>query len=357
MRPTNTWPIRIAALLALAGTWTMLTGCPAPGTTQEPATDPANVRSGPYLGQPYPGNEPEVFAPGIVSTALYERDLTVTPDGRELYFSVVLGGYERSAIVTTRERPDGTWTEPHVAPFSGRYRDLEPALAPDGSRLYFVSYRPHDGKGEEREDTDLWVVDRSDDGWGTPVPLPAPVNSDLSEFFPTVTRDGTLYFTRDGEGGASALYRARPAADGGYAEPERLPEAVNSVAAQFNGWVDPDERFLVFGAFGRDDSRGGTDYYVSFRSEDDDWTGPVNLGDRINTKSGLEFSPSISPDGRWMFFMATRSRFESADFRLPETTAEIRELADGPRNGLPDIWWVDAAFLETLAPEKGDIPL
>ena len=78
--------------------------------------------------------------------------------------------------------------------------------------------------------------------WLFPRRLPAPVNSALSEFFPTVTRDGTLYFTQDGDGGASALYRARPTADGGYAEPERLPEAVNSVAAQFNGWIDPDDR-------------------------------------------------------------------------------------------------------------------
>ena len=341
---------RNEALLVLLA-FTMVTGCAAPGGSDAPAVEQPQARSGPYLGQPLPGDEPELFAPGIVSTGLYERDLTVTPDGSELFFSIVLGNYERSAIVGVREGADGRWSAPQVAAFSGRYRDLEPALSPDGSRLYFMSYRPHDGVGEERDDTDLWAVDRAADGsWGTPFPLPPPVNSEISEFFPTVTRGGTLYFTRDGAQGASALYRARPTADGGYDEPVRLPEAVNSVAAQFNGWIDPDERFLIFGAFGREDSLGGSDYYVSFRSDDDIWTGPVSLGARINTPSGLEYSPSLSPDGSVFFFMATRSRYAASDFAFPRTTAEVRAMADGPGNGLPDIWWVDASVLDALRP-------
>jgi len=335
----------IAAALALLAVAT-LAGCVA-GPAAPVGPPP---RTGPYLGETPPGAAPALFAPGIVSTAQFERDLTVTPDGRELFFTVVLGNYERSAIVTARENADGAWGEPEVASFSGRHKDLEPALSPDGSRLYFASYRPREGEGPAREDTDLWAVERTEDGWGEPFRLPAPVNSDGSEFFPTVTRDGTLYFTRDGEGGASALFRARPTADGGWGEPERLPAQVNAGDAQFNGWVDPDERFVVFGAFGLDDSRGSADYYVSFRDDDDAWVGPINLGDTINTASGLEYSPSLSPDGRWFFFMASRSAFSDPDFVVPRSAAELRAVSAGPRNGQPDIWWVDAAFLDRLRP-------
>jgi len=44
--------------------------------------------SGPYLGQVPPGNTPELFAPGIISTPMYTRDITMTPDGKEIYFCI-----------------------------------------------------------------------------------------------------------------------------------------------------------------------------------------------------------------------------------------------------------------------------
>ena len=45
--------------------------------------------SGPYLGQTLPGNTPQVFAPGIISTGKNECQIVVSPDGKELYFSVL----------------------------------------------------------------------------------------------------------------------------------------------------------------------------------------------------------------------------------------------------------------------------
>ena len=36
---------------------------------------------GDYLGQVPPGDEPEIFAPGILSTGLYTRDIAMTPEG------------------------------------------------------------------------------------------------------------------------------------------------------------------------------------------------------------------------------------------------------------------------------------
>ena len=44
--------------------------------------------SGPYLGQKPPGDTPELFAPGIISTAMYTRDITIMPDGKEIYFCI-----------------------------------------------------------------------------------------------------------------------------------------------------------------------------------------------------------------------------------------------------------------------------
>ncbi len=56
---------------------------------------------GPYLGQEPPGFEPRLFAPGVVSTGLATRDIAITPDGNELYFSVALGA--KTMIMVTRQ--------------------------------------------------------------------------------------------------------------------------------------------------------------------------------------------------------------------------------------------------------------
>ena len=319
-------------------------------------SDPANPGSisafpelrGPYLGQKPPGLEPEIFAPGIVSTGLATRDVAMTPDGSELYYSVSLGG--RTMIMVTRLL-DGVWTEPVVAPFSGRYLDIEPVISPDGGRFFFLSTRPQPGQ-EERSGwvyQDIWVMDREGDTWGTPYNLGPPVNSDAPEFFPSVTADGTLYFTREGEDRVSATWRSR-LVDGAYAEPERMPPQVNCGSDRFNVSVAPDESFAIVPSVGRDDSFGGVDYYVVFRADDDTWSEPVNLGSAINQPDGREWSASLSPDGKYLFFMSSRAYGETDIPLTSRSITELLELSTEPGWGSSDIWWVSAQVIEQLRP-------
>ena len=305
--------------------------------------------SGPYLGQKAPGLEPELFAPGVVSTGLQTRDVAMTPDGRELYFSVTAG--DLTAIMVTRQR-GGAWSEPEVAPFSGRFRDIEPAIAPDGQRFFFLSTRPQ-AHQEPREGwvyQDIWAMDREGDGWGEPYNLGQPVNTEAPEYFPSVTADGTLYFTREHPDGVSFTYLSR-FVDGAYAEPELLPPQVNCGSNRANVFVAPDESFAIVPAMGREDGLGGFDYFVTFRESDDSWSEPVNLGPTINQADGREWSASLSPDGRYLFFMSSR-QVAGADALL--TGRSIRELLDlslEPGHGSSDIWWVSADVIHRLRPE------
>lgn len=335
----------LAAFLAL------LAACaPCPEEeTSSPAETGFPVLTGDYLGQTPPGEVAELFAPGIVSTGVYERDVAMTPEGDELYFCAILGNYDFAAIMVTRREESG-WTEPRVAPFSGRWEDIEPAISPDGSLFLFASFRPRELETARREDSDIWLMERTEDGWGEPFDAGPPVNTEGSEFFPSITADGTLYFTRDEADRKSFLYRSRRV-DGRWTEPERLPEQVNAGDYQFNGYVAPDESYLIYGAAGREDSLGGTDYYIAFRNDDDTWTRSVNLGERVNTDSRLEYSPYVSPDGKYLFFMAARHRFEGAAAGPPMSARDIARLHAEPRNGLPDIWWIDAGFLGKLRSE------
>jgi len=303
---------------------------------------------GPYLGQEPPGPEPKIFAPGVVSTGLATRDIAMTPDGNELYFSVTLGA--KTMIMVTLQI-NGIWTEPEVAPFSGRYLDIEPSISADGQRFFFLSTRPQPGQEEKPGWVyqDIWVMDREDDGWGEPYNLGPPVNSDAPEYFPSVTSDGTLYFTREGADQVSATYRSR-FVDGGYTEPELLPPQVNCGTNRFNVFVAPDETFAIVPNVGREDSLGGVDYYVVFRSEDDTWSEPVNMGPAINQPAGREWSASVSPDGKYLFFMSSRAD-EKLDVAMTgRSITELLELSTQPGLGSSDIWWVSADVIEELRP-------
>ncbi len=311
--------------------------------------------TGEYLGQMPPREDAELFAPGIVSAGMHTRDVAITPDGRELYFGLMVGGL---SVIMQTKLDDGAWTRPEVAPFSGNpaFLDLEPAISPDGRRFFFLSTRPPPGVEPDPADIgrwvnqDIWVMDRQGNGWGQPYNLGPPVNSDAPEFFPSTTRDGTIYFTREApDTRESYIYRSR-LIDGAYAEPQRLGPQVNSTGAQYNAFISPDESYLIVSTAGRNDTRGGSDYYVVFRNEDDTWLEPVNLGDEINTRGG-EWSPYVSPDGRFFFFMSTRPPSSGSH---PERLSYdyLRELHGRSPNGDAAVYWVDASFIEELRPES-----
>jgi hypothetical protein len=302
--------------------------------------------TGDYLGQGVPGDRAEIFAPGIVSTGLYTRDLTMTPEGDEIYFCANIGGFSYAAIMVTRLEA-GRWTEPEVASFSGDsgVMDIEPFISPDGKRFFFMSTRGDSAQGVEAGNQDIWVMDREGEGWSNPYNLAAPINTELAEYFPSVTRDGSLYFTREGDPASNGMYRSR-LKDGVYQEPERLPDSVNAGRARFNGSISPDESFLILPIFGLEDSFGGTDYYIFFRSEEDQWAGPFHLDERVNSEGRQESSASLSPDGKYLFFMSERKVTppEKLDWQ------GMKNMHNEPGYGLPCIWWIETSCIEELRP-------
>jgi hypothetical protein len=305
--------------------------------------------TGDYLGQELPGEEPEVFASGIISKGMFERDMAISPDGDEIYYSVIMGRFDYTMIMVVK-RENGVWGEPEVAEFSGnpKWKDLEPFISPDGKRFFFMSNRPDTTNGEtEPGDEDIWVMDRTGSVWSAPYNLGEPVSSDKEEYFPSVTKDGTIYFTRQEKGSPIGhIYRSR-LINGEYTEPEKLPEEVNSGQAQYNAFIAPDESYIIVPTYGREDSGGGTDYYISFRNENDEWTGPFNMGDKINSESNSEYSAYVSPDGKFIFFMSDRKKPLS---ELPgKFDGEYLEgFHNSSQNGYPDIYWMRADFIDEL---------
>src|SRR4051794_8243751 len=105
-----------------------------------------------------------------------------------------------------------------------------PIQSPDGLSLYFASTRPGGLGGQ-----DIWVAQRDDsnDGWGTPVNVGAPVNSTADDFCPSPARGHRFFFVsaRAGGCGGADIYATRLEGDG-FAEPQNLGCEINSVGGE-----------------------------------------------------------------------------------------------------------------------------
>lgn len=144
---------------------------------------------------------PKLFAPESAWPEGDDSAPAFTPDGKTVFFT------HRNGAITIMMATlhDGVWSRPQVAPFSGEWRDIEPAMAPDGSYLVFISNRPataggepltgyFGGRSQAGKGGNIWRVDRRGDGWGEPVRLPDIINSNSAIYSPAIAGDGSIYF-------------------------------------------------------------------------------------------------------------------------------------------------------------------
>lgn len=307
------------------------------------------VIRGDYFGQTPPGDSARLFAPGIISTGMNERDFAITPDGNEIFFCREAGNYRYATIFYSR-RSDDVWSSPEVFKFCTNpdYKYIEPHLSPDGAKLYFISTMPADTASEGNED--IWVCTKKDGKWSEPRNLGAPVNTLSKEYFPSVTVDGTVYYTRpDTATNEESIFRSR-LVDGAYQAPEKLGPNVNIGRARYNAFVAPDESYIIIPAYGMPDSFGATDYYISFRDSLDNWSQPANMGSGINSAFSREWSASVSADGKYIFFMSDRMGNTGLGKLSTET---LQQFHNSPQNGNTDIYWISTSVIEELREKAG----
>ena len=197
------------------------------------------------------------------STDANEGRLVITPDGRQVYFHRLVDGVQ---TLLESHRVAGAWSEPAPLPFRTAVDEFDPFITADGRTLYYTSFRTVDGTGGQANG-DLWKVERTADGWGAPVRLGPEVNTDANEFYPSLTRDGTLMFNSDREGGVGAwdLYQARPTRRGGFRPAELLPGEVNTEIWEYNPAPSPGGRLLAFGSLDPDPAAPYSDIFFALK--------------------------------------------------------------------------------------------
>jgi hypothetical protein len=252
--------------------------------------------------------------------------------------STIMAPKNLASVIVVSYQRDGNWTPLEVAPFSGEHADIEPAFSPDGDTLFFASKRPKPDR--EGSDWDLWRVAFRNRTWGEPEHLGDEINTPGNEFYPSVSSNGTLYFTatREDTIGKEDLYRVL-VQNGKYTGVENLGEPVNSTAYEFNAFIAPDESYLIFGSQGRETNIGGGDLYISYR-QDGKFAAPKLLSSKINT-ARLDYCPSVHHG----YFYYTSEKISDANEKW--TMQDMAAWYDSPGNGLGNIYRI--SFNEILA--------
>lgn len=256
---------------------------------------------GKYLGLKEPGTVPEAFAPELFLDIYRPHSAPAfSPDGKEIYWEgMFMQGSNDIPRIWHMKEVDGKWQAPQVASFSD-YPSGGPAFSYDGKKLFFFSMKPR--TDQPARDTDLWYVERQGDDWNEPRHLNSPVNDDgVSETYPFLAKDGTLYFNFAGSKGSGLSKSAF--VNGTYTKPENLGDLFDS------DYVDnyKDMPYIILMSDRRKE-RFHYEMFISFHMPDGRWSKPIFMGENLHQgkRAGLG---RVTPDGKHLFFIRDFSFF------------------------------------------------
>lgn len=181
-----------------------------------------------------------------------------------------------------------------------KLEEYSPALTIDGKTIFFTF---RDSRmAYQFQNEDIFFSEYGKDGWTKAKPIGPPINTQENEGAFSVSADGKyIFFTacnKPGGAGQCDIWLTMNK-DGEWSVPMNLGKRINTKYWESQPSISSDGRRLYFTS-NRPGGYGKTDLYVSTFS-DSGWSQPVNLGPEINTSMDEQF-PFIHPDGVTLYF-------------------------------------------------------
>jgi Tol biopolymer transport system component len=259
---------------------------------------------GKYIGKKPPGPKPELFDHGEITGDHRLFNISFSPNNKELFFSYnkTAPDYKGPAYeIKYMKRVKNVWNGPDTY-FSGKYADADITFSPDGKRVFFASDRPH----PKSADMDIYYLEKSGDSWSKPIYAGIEVNTVHNEVYPTFSLKGNLFFAsnRPGGYGDKDIYRAE-LKNGLFTNVKNLGEAINTEHLESDCFIAPDESYILFNT-SRPENKKRIHIYISFQNCRGKWTKAVKLPEIINVKGEHTGFPTITSDGKYLFYSAHR---------------------------------------------------
>ncbi|MEJ5244881.1 MAG: OmpA family protein [Bacteroidota bacterium] len=191
------------------------------------------------------------------------------------------------------------------------------SISADGRTLYFTGCNRPDGIG----DCDIYKTTIEGDRWGRPVNLGKNINSEVFDSQPSIAPDQSrLYFVSTRRGPNSDGRNVPKNFDIWYSDwdydleewkPAKNLEAINTKGREVSPFIAADNQTLFFASDGHKPNYGGLDFYVTrYDPVTKTWSTPENLGEPINTKEDEMFI-TLPASGDILYFSSRRTDIPS----------------------------------------------
>jgi outer membrane protein OmpA-like peptidoglycan-associated protein len=186
------------------------------------------------------------------------------------------------------------------------YDEYWPSLTADGQTLVITVLTPIQANGgffQARKQEDFFISFWEKGEWTKVKNIGKPLNSNQNEGAQSLSADGHyMFFTacnREGGFGSCDIYYSMRTPKG-WSVSVNIGGPINSGSWESQPSISPDGRTLYF-ASNRPGGKGKMDIWKSTVTKDNYWGEPENLGDNINTP-GDEMSPFIHNDNQTLYF-------------------------------------------------------
>lgn len=242
----------------------------------------------------------------------------------QLYFTSNRGGQSRPYESRLQGRDWSKASAPQGFPVIAEGQYGSGSISPDGQRFYFTICSGLTGK-EASARCEIFLSQRSANGWGQPSALPEYINSsganNLDPHAAIINGREVLYFSSNREGGRGGLdiwYVARNLglSNSDFSYPTNLGPAINTIADERSPFYNNEELALYFSSNGHP-SLGGLDIFKA-SGQETNWARPTNLGIPINS-SANDFGFVIDRKGDGNAYLVSNRPFGGIKNNTTET--------------------------------------
>ncbi len=239
-----------------------------------------------------------LLAPNIISTASPEFASSWNPELNMLAFNRTSED-RKNIYLYTSTFEQGTWQEPVLFEhMDSSGRDIDPFF--HDNQLYFSSTRKRSDANLSKN-YDIYSSEWNNN-WMHPKQLNDKINTDNHEVFVTISKlNNSFYTVFSQDFSSTSIYSANL---NNLSKSGRPLTFKNDTVRLTNPCIAPDESFLIVST-DKLNGYGKADLYISFPDSTNQWTGPFNLGDRVNSPY-TDFAPAITPDMKYLLFTSER---------------------------------------------------
>jgi hypothetical protein len=237
-----------------------------------------------YLSQVLPGNTPKVFVLPINGTMRPVERITITSDGKEIYYCEIQGYPANVQRIKCYKYQNDKWQGPFVV-FEGF---MDPALSMNDSIMYMET-------NVNTFATAYYSV-RNSTGWSTPVRCLS--TSQFTHYYQE-TNLKNFYL--------SATFPGISSKDLGYLQINGTDTIVKNLGKPINTGMDENDFFVArdesYIIHARSSSSVAGDLYISYKNANGSWTNSKSLGPQVNLPSPTyEFGCYVTEDNKYLFF-------------------------------------------------------